>query len=232
MTQATTIELLSSRLEAVQSRVDHAATAAGRNPAEVTIVGVTKTVGREAVELAYHLGMRTFGENRVQDAMAKFQDPLPDDAALHMIGTLQSNKAKQAVRLFDVIQSVDRRSLVDALARVTEQSDRTIDILIEVNVAGEAQKAGCPFEEAPALLEYIRAHETLRVQGLMTMAPLVVDPDVVRPVFRNLARLAETLRQSSGLELPMLSMGMSNDFEVAISEGATHVRIGRAIFGG
>lgn len=226
------VELLDSRLTTIETRVDHAATAAGRDPSEVTIVGVTKTVGRDAVDLAYELGMRTFGENRVQDALAKFRDPLPDDAAVHMIGTLQSNKAKAAVELFDVIQSVDRRSLVDALVRVTERSGRTIDILIEVNVAGETQKAGCPLDEVAALLDYVRASTSLRVRGLMTMAPLVTDPETVRPVFRELARLAEELRQASGLELPMLSMGMSNDFEIAVQEGATHVRIGRAIFGG
>ena len=223
---------LAERLSSVQSRIADASLAADRDPADVIIVGVTKTVGREAVDEAYRLGMREFGENRVQDARAKFASPLPVDAKLHMIGSLQSNKAKVAAELFDVIQSVDRASLVEALARQAEISDKTIDILMEVNVAGEEQKAGCPHDEAPALLELIRIHPRLRALGLMTMAPLVVDQEDVRSVFKGLRELKVKLQQETGVPLPVLSMGMSNDFEAAIAEGATHVRIGRAIFGG
>lgn len=223
---------LSERLALVQRRVARAAEVAGRDPGDVTIVGVTKTVDREAVDEAYRLGMRVFGENRVQDARVKFATQLPDDAELHMIGSLQSNKAKVAAELFDVIQSVDRASLVEALARQADSSGRSIDILLEISVAGEEQKAGCPLSEVPALLDLTQAKAGLRPIGLMTMAPLVDDPDAVRPVFRNLRQLGDSLRERSGLELPILSMGMSNDFEVAIAEGATHVRIGRAIFGG
>jgi pyridoxal phosphate enzyme (YggS family) len=212
--------------------VNAAAERADRDPANITIVGVTKTVGREEVELAYELGMRVFGENRVQDARDKFADPLPSDARLHMIGTLQSNKAKVAVDLFDLIQSVDRPSLVEALARQAESHDRPIELLLEINVAGETQKAGCPLDQAPALLDQVRTRPLLRPTGLMTMAPLVDDQDDARPVFRGLRELARRLEQQSGIELSTLSMGMSNDFEAAIAEGATHVRIGRAIFGG
>jgi pyridoxal phosphate enzyme (YggS family) len=158
--------------------------------------------------------------------------PLPSDAQLHMIGSLQSNKAKAALELFDVIQSVDRASLVEALARQTELAGTTVEVLLEISVAGEAQKAGCPLEQAPALLERVLAHPRLRPVGLMTMAPLMEDQNDARPVFRRLRELAAVLQARSSVALPMLSMGMSNDFEVAIAEGATHVRIGRAIFGG
>lgn len=223
---------LESRLAAVQSRVDNAAALVGRDPASVTIIGVTKTVGRLEVDEAYALGLRVFGENRVQDAKAKFSTPLPDDAQLHMIGSLQSNKVKAATELFDVIQSVDRASLVEALGKQAAVAGAPIEILLEVSVAGEEQKAGCPIDEVPALLDLVLTHVGLRPRGLMTMAPLVDDQEAIRPVFRGLAELARSLEQSHQIELPMLSMGMSNDFEVAIAEGATHVRVGRAIFGG
>ncbi len=223
---------LAERLQAVQQRVARAVEAANREPGGVTIVGVTKTVGRESVNEAYALGMRVFGENRVQDARAKSATPLPNDSELHMIGSLQSNKAKVAIELFDVIESVDRASLVEALAKHANAAGTTVDVLLEINVAGEAQKAGCPLDDAPALLDLVRATPGLRPIGLMTMAPLVDDPTVVRPVFRGLRELGIKLQEGSGVALPVLSMGMSNDFEVAIAEGATHVRIGRAIFGG
>jgi pyridoxal phosphate enzyme (YggS family) len=225
---ATTLE---SRLLEVRKRVDRAAGLAGRDPSEITIVGVTKTVGRAEVDEAFALGLRVFGENRVQSAKAKFAEPLPDDAKLHMIGSLQSNKAKVAVELFDVIESVDRASLVEALARQTPGMGRPIEILLEINVAGEVQKAGCPLPEAGALLALVLSKPGLNPVGLMTMAPLVADQQDVRPVFRGLRELARELENASGRPLPILSMGMSNDFEAAIAEGATHVRIGRAIFG-
>lgn len=223
---------LANRLTLVQTRVANAATAANRDPDGISIIGVTKTVDRDAVDAAYQLGMREFGENRVQDAKVKFASPLPADARLHMIGSLQSNKARTAAELFDVIQSVDRASLVEALARQAEATGKTIEILLEINVAGEAQKAGCPPGEAPALLDLVRSYPGLWPVGLMTMAPLVEDQWDARPVFRGLRELGIALQQRSGVELSMLSMGMSNDFEAAIAEGATHVRIGRAIFGG
>lgn len=223
---------LESRLIGVRGRVDQAAERANRNPAEITVVGVTKTVGRGAVDEAYALGLRVFGENRVQNAKAKFATPLPGDASLHMIGSLQSNKAKVAAELFDVIESVDRASLVEALARQAEISGQAIEILLEINVAGEVQKAGCPLDQAAALLSLVLSKPGLQPIGLMTMAPLVGDQNDARPVFRGLRALSGELESSYEVALPVLSMGMSNDFEAAIAEGATHVRIGRAIFGG
>jgi PLP dependent protein len=223
---------LGQRLDRVRDRVELSAIRTGRDPASVTVVGVTKTVGRAEVDEAYRLGMRVFGENRVQDARAKFAAPMPDDSRLHMIGSLQSNKAKAAVELFDVIQSVDRPSLVEALSRQAEAQQRQIEVLLEINISGEAQKAGCPADQAPALFDLVITRPWLRPTGLMTMAPLVNDPDDARPVFRGLRELAIQLQDRAGVALPILSMGMSNDFEAAIAEGATHVRIGRAIFGG
>jgi pyridoxal phosphate enzyme (YggS family) len=223
---------LRRRLDRVRDQVAVAARKAGRQPEEVTIVGVTKTVDREIVDAAYAVGLRDFGENRVQEAGAKFGDPLPADANLHLIGQLQSNKAKAAVRLFGLIESVDRRSLIEALDRATVAQHRELPVLIQVNIAEEPQKAGCSLTEVAALAQCVKATALLRPVGLMTIAPLVADPEEVRTVFRALRRLRDRLsREVPGSELRHLSMGMSNDFQVAIEEGATMVRIGRAIFG-
>lgn len=232
MSGAATETSLGTRLAAVCERVGRAAELAGRDPGEITVVGVTKTVGRDAVDRAYDLGMRVFGENRVQDTKVKFVTPLPDDAELHMIGSLQSNKARSAVELFDVIQSVDRRSLVDALAKQAAVLDKDVRVLLEINVAAEEQKAGCPLAEAQQLFELVLSQPRIQPIGLMTMAPLAEDQSLVRPIFSQLRELGLRLRMQYDVALPVLSMGMSNDFEVAIAEGSTHVRIGRAIFGG
>jgi hypothetical protein len=229
MVAATT---LSERIATVRQRVADAARAAGRDPDEVAIVAVSKTVGRDAVDEAYRLGLRRFGENRVQDAAAKFAEPLPADAALHLIGHLQSNKARTAARLFDLIESVDRPSAIDALAREAARLDRPLPVLLQVNVAREPQKGGCAPEAAADLVDLIAASDWLELRGLMTIAPLVDDPEATRPVFAGLRRLRDELQRTrSGLALPHLSMGMTNDYPIAVAEGATEVRIGRAIFG-
>ena len=221
---------LAQRIESVLERIAAAAERSGRTSADVTLIGVTKTVGRDVVDEAYALGMRHFGENRVQDCVEKFATPLPNDAVLHEIGQLQTNKAKQAVQLFQVIHSVDRPSLVQALDKAATAQGKRIDVLIQVNVAGEDQKAGCEPDDAAGLIGAVRASSSLALRGLMTMAPLVATPDEARPVFAGLCELRNRLTADHGLELPWLSMGMTNDFEVAIEEGATHVRVGRAIF--
>jgi pyridoxal phosphate enzyme (YggS family) len=198
----------------------------------VTIVAVTKTVDREAIEAAYALGLRHFGENRVQDARRKLVEPLPGEAVLHLIGQLQSNKAKPAVELFDIIESVDRLSLIDALEKEGERRGEPISVLLQVNIAREPQKAGCAPESAAQLMERLVRSPWLRPQGLMTMAPLVTDVEETRPVFAGLRALRDALqREHPAVDLDTLSMGMSDDFRVAIEEGATSVRIGRAIFG-
>lgn len=224
---------IESRLASVRERAAEAALRAGRDPASITVVGVSKTVGRDVVDAAYAAGLRDFGENRVQEATAKFADPLPAGATLHMIGQLQTNKASVAVQLFDVFQSVDRVSLVAELEKQGAKQGRVLPVLLQVNVAREERKAGCAPEYAPALVAQIRECAHLNLRGLMTIAPLVESAEDVRPVFRGLRELRDRLVDAgAALSLPVLSMGMSNDFEVAIEEGATHVRIGRAIFVG
>ncbi len=221
---------LAQRIESVAERIAAAADRSGRTSADVTLIGVTKTVGRDVVDEAYALGMRHFGENRVQDCVEKFATPLPGDAVLHEIGQLQTNKVKQAVQMFQVIHSVDRPSLVQALDKAATAQGKRIDVLIQVNVAGEDQKAGCEPDDAAGLIGAVRASSSLALRGLMTMAPLVATPEEARPVFAGLRELRDRITADHGVELPWLSMGMTNDFEVAIEEGATHVRVGRAIF--
>lgn len=214
------------------ARINRAAEFAGRNPREITLVAVTKTVERPAVDLAYALGLRHFGENRVQVAQAKFSKPLPVDATLHLIGHLQTNKVQPAAQLFHIIESIDRRSLIDTLQRRAEIAQREIDSLIQVNIAGEAQKSGCQPDDAATLVSAILESPNLHLRGLMTIAPLVTDPEDTRAVFRSLRILRDRLQQTFPLaDFRHLSMGMTNDFEIAIQEGATMVRVGRALFG-
>lgn len=223
---------LAVRLERVREMVSAATRAVGRQPDDVTIVAVSKTVDRSAVDAVIALGLRHFGENRVQEASRKFIDPLPVDCSLHLIGQLQSNKARPAVALFRVIEAVDRTSLIDALEKEAARRSEPLEVLLQVNVAREPQKAGCLPDDAPALMHRLVMSEWLRPKGLMTMGPQVDDPELVRPVFAGLRGLRDDLqREHPMVDLATLSMGMSNDFQVAIEEGATSVRIGRAIFG-
>jgi pyridoxal phosphate enzyme (YggS family) len=210
-----------------------ASKSSGRQPEDVTIVAVTKTVDRDVIDEAYALGLRHFGENRVQDAGRKLADlrPLAAGVVLHLIGQLQSNKAKPAVALFDIIESVDRISLIDALEKEAERRGEPISVLLQVNIAREPQKGGCAPESASMLMERLICSPWLRPRGLMTIAPLVADAEETRPVFSGLRALRDALqREQPTVDLDTLSMGMSDDFRVAIEEGATSVRIGRAIF--
>jgi pyridoxal phosphate enzyme (YggS family) len=225
------LSAMKTNLVAINERIARACDKADRDPGSITLVGVSKTVGREVVDAAYEAGLRHFGENRVQDARRKFAEPLPGDAALHMIGQLQSNKAVHALQVFDTIESVDRTSLIAELDRQTRNRDRTLPVLLQVNIAGEAQKAGCDPTEAIALARQICAAERLQLMGMMTIAPLVDDPEAARPVFNGLRTLRDQLVDLGiASSLPVLSMGMTNDFEIAIEEGATEVRVGRALF--
>jgi PLP dependent protein len=226
---------LPTRVEYVLAAVANAARSSGRQPEDVTIVAVTKTVDRDAIDEAYAIGLRHFGENRVQDAKRKLTDlrPLPNGTTLHLIGQLQSNKAKPAVALFDIIESVDRISLMDALEKEAERRDQPVSVLLQVNIAREPQKAGCVPESASELMERLVRSSWLRPRGLMTIAPLVADSEETRPIFSALRRLRDALqREQPTVNFDTLSMGMSDDFRVAIEEGATSVRIGRAIFEG
>lgn len=196
---------------------------AGRRRDEVTLVAVTKVFPASAIVEAYALGLREFGENYVQEFETKFPQlpPLPG-ARFHLIGHLQSNKSRRAAELFHTIQTVDSPKLA---RRLEEQAEGSLDIFLEVKLSGEEAKHGAAAEELPALIEAVSACPKLRLRGLMTMPPWTEDPEPSRPYFQQLRCLAE--RHS----LRELSMGMSNDFEVAIEEGATHVRVGTALFG-
>jgi hypothetical protein len=208
----------------LEKRIAAAAERAGRSREEVTLVAVTKTVAAEAIREAFEAGIRQFGENRVQEARSKIQQ-LADwgiRPVWHMVGHLQSNKAKTAAEIFDIIQSIDSVKLADIINR---HASRSIPVLLQVNVSGEASKSGFAVTELMPAAEQIARLPRLEIKGLMTIAPLVRDAEEVRPIFRKL----RSLRDALGLE--HLSMGMSDDFEVAIEEGATIVRIGRAIFG-
>lgn len=215
----------------VVAEVRAAEVRAGREAGSVRIVGVTKTVGRAEVDRGYAAGLRDFGENRVQDAKAKFASLLPADAKLHLIGYLQTNKARDAVALFDTIHSVDRPELVEALERRAGQIDKTIRVLVQVNIASEEQKHGCEPAHAESLIRQTVECPHLQIVGLMTIAPLVGDAEAARPVFRGLRELRDRIAAlDERFTLPELSMGMTNDFAIAIEEGATMVRVGRAIF--
>ncbi len=215
-----------------RERVALAALAAGRSADEIAIVAVSKTHPRELVDEAHALGLDVFGENRVQEAAAKFGGTLPTAMRVHLIGQLQTNKAKAAIGLFDRIESVDRPSLVAALEKETARAETLVSVLAQVNIGREPQKSGCLPEDALALVDAIRCSEHLRLDGLMGIAPLVGDPDEARPYFQLLRELRDEIgRERPDVDLPVLSMGMSGDFEAAIMEGATHIRIGSAIFG-
>ncbi len=221
MTEA---EAIARNLAAVKARIAAACARAGRDPAGVTLVAVSKTHPAEAIATALGAGQAHFGENRVQEAMQKFpglRDAHPA-LRLHLIGGLQTNKAREAVRVADVIESLDRPKLADALAEAMARENRRPDLLVQVNTGDEPQKSGVPRAEADAFIEACQARFGAQLLGLMCIPPVEADP---RPHFRNLRALAE----AHGLAV--LSMGMSADFEAAIEEGATHVRVGSAIFG-
>jgi pyridoxal phosphate enzyme (YggS family) len=213
-----------SGLETVRAEIARACKDAGRDPAEVTLVAVSKTFGLEQIEPVIAAGQRMFGENRVQEAKAKWPALMAKHAgiALHLIGPLQSNKAKEAVALFDAIHSVDRPSLAEALAKEIARQGRSPLLLVEINTGAEAQKAGVLPQDADAFLEQCRAAYDLTISGLMCIPPL---GDAPGPHFALTAKIA----RRNGLKL--LSMGMSADFVTAIQLGATHVRVGSAIFG-
>jgi pyridoxal phosphate enzyme (YggS family) len=212
------------RLEEVHRRIAHACKIARREPAEVTLIAVSKTHPAEAIAPLLEAGQRAFGENRVQEAQAKWpalRERYPD-AALHLVGQLQSNKAEDAARLFDCIHSLDRPSLVTALAKAFDKVGRQVPCFVQVDVGEEPQKGGCPVRELPALLAEAR-RAGIPVIGLMCVPPAGIEP---APFFALLDKLA----RDNGLE--QLSMGMSSDFETAVMLGATHVRVGTALFGG
>lgn len=210
-------------LTVVRQRIAAAAERGGRSPDAVRLVAVTKAVGLDEARALCDLGVTDLGENRPDDARAKI-DEIGRAARWHMIGSVQRRKAPDVVALFDTVDSVDRIELADALERRCQEQNTTLRVLLEVNVSGEATKHGFEPDALADALARIAEMRHLTVEGLMTMAPLVDDPERVRPVFARLRRLAE----ETGLKT--LSMGMSNDYEVAIEEGATEIRVGTALF--
>jgi pyridoxal phosphate enzyme (YggS family) len=230
------------RMAAVRDRIAAAAQRAGRDPATITLVGVAKRQPLERIVASIRAGLRVLGENFVQEAREmrpRIEAALAGDAASstavlewRMVGRLQRNKLSQAARLFDAIESLDRMDLVAPLAKQALQLGRRIEVLVQVNIGDEPQKGGCAFDAAPALAREIAAHPSLRLAGLMAVPPASADPEASRAYFR---RLREA-RDAWAVALPALagsalSMGMSTDFEVAVEEGATLVRVGTALFG-
>jgi pyridoxal phosphate enzyme (YggS family) len=221
---------LAANLAKVRARVAAACERAGRDAGSVQLLAVTKTHPPEVVSEAAKLGLTLFGENKVQEAKAKI--PLcPGHLCWHMIGHLQSNKCRDAVELFQMVQGVDSLHLADELNKRAEQAARTMPILLEVNIVGEASKFGYKPERMLAELNELNALRRLELRGLMTIPPWSPLAEKVRPVFRRLRELKGECEQVLGAPLPHLSMGMTGDFEVAIEEGATIVRIGTALFG-
>lgn len=224
---------IAENLAHIKDRIQAACLRSGRNPEQVRLVGVTKTVPIERIREGIQAGIAIVGENYVQEAQKKRQALSDLTAEWHFIGHLQSNKAKVAVEHFDWIHTLDRKSLARELDRQAQKHGKRISVLIQVNVGKEATKSGASPEELPALFQSLSALDGLIVRGLMTLPPYMEDPEQVRPYFRQLRRLLEQLRESAPQPeiLSDLSMGMSHDFEVAIEEGATLIRVGTALFG-
>lgn len=229
MADATTI---AGRIERMQERIHAAVRRAGRND-EVRLVTVSKTVEPGRILEAYHCGLRHFGENRVQEFEGKRGALTLPDATWHLIGHLQTNKARRAIELFDRVDSVDSLRLAERLARSAKEQGKVLPVLLQVHLGEEESKHGVAPDAVRSLAEQVAGLEGLRVEGLMAIPPFLDDPEQVRPYFRRLRELAGEIdrQEVPGLSLKTLSMGMTHDFEVAIEEGATEVRLGTAIFG-
>jgi hypothetical protein len=226
-------EDIGTRLARVRDRIERAAGRAGRLPEAITLIAVTKTLDPATVQTAVDAGARDLGENRVQEGIIKIPQIKGSRLRWHLIGHLQSNKARQAVSSFDVIHSIDSRSLVERLDRIAGELNRSPEVLVQVDLAHEATKSGAAEEELFEIIESLDRTQHLRLKGLMTLPPFFENAEDTRPFFRRLRELLEGVNRAraAGQTLAELSMGMSHDFEVAIEEGATMVRVGTAIFG-
>lgn len=222
---------LASNIAAVRDRISAAERRSGRTAGSVTLIGVVKTLPADTIRAAVELGLRDLGENKVQEAELHQQHVPRTAARWHMIGHLQRNKAGKALELFDVVHGVDDADLAQALARRATAAGKRVPVLLEVNVSGEASKFGVAPEGVIALAEAVRSLPELDLQGLMTVGAPVEQPDAARPGFARLRTLRDELVSRLGQPLPELSMGMSGDYEVAVEEGATMVRVGTALFG-
>ena len=224
--------MLKDQLQEVEKRIQAACDRAGRKREEVTLIAVSKTKPVETLQEAYDLGVRIFGENKVQELTAKYE-ALPKDIHWHMIGHLQTNKVKYIIDKAELIHSVDSLKLAETIEKEAAKHDLIADILVEVNVAEEESKFGMKMEEVIPFVEKVSAFPHVRVRGLMTIAPFVEDPEENRSIFADLHKLYIDIKKKNHDydTVSVLSMGMTNDYEVAIEEGATMVRVGTGIFG-
>ena len=221
--------MIKENLRFIKERIQIAAAKRGVSPEDITLIAVTKTVSAEMVRAAWDLGVTDFGENRVQDALPKIQT-LPADLRWHFIGHLQTNKVKNVLPAFMLIHSLDSLRLAQALQNEGEKQKQVVHALVQVNIGSEESKSGFAFEEVIPALKEMAALSALKIQGLMAIAPFTDDPESVRPLFRRLFELYSSI-QIRDVEMKYLSMGMSNDFEVAVEEGANMIRLGTSIFG-
>jgi len=226
------VEIIKNNFEIINEKIKKAALKASRNPEEIKLVAVTKTATIEKIKEAISAGVEIIGENRVQEAKEKYQI-LTADIEWHLVGHLQTNKAKYAIEIFDLIHSVDGIKLAKEIDRRSLQFGMITNVLVEVNISGEETKYGIKPEEVEPFLKEISEFSRIRVRGLMTIAPIVEDKEEVRPYFRKLRELSKEIKKKNikNVRMDYLSMGMTEDFEVAVEEGANIVRIGRGIFG-
>jgi hypothetical protein len=227
----TKYETLKKNLISVVDGIKNAAVKSGRKPDDITLIAVTKYVGPEEINALFDLGVREFGESRVQNALVKIPLVKPG-ARWHMVGHLQTNKVKKALEFFKVVHSVDSTRLAAEINGHSADKRLKTPVLIQVNVSGEESKFGVTPENTGELADFIIGCEALELMGLMTMAPYADNPEAARPFFKKLRETRDELKKQTGLEMPWLSMGMTGDFEIAVEEGATHVRIGSALFNG
>ncbi len=222
---------IARNLARLRDRIEARAIAASRDPSEIKLLAVSKTFSPEKVEQAFQSGQRNFGENRIQEAEHKIPQLKELQIEWHLIGHLQSNKARKAVELFDVIQTVDSPKIASRISRIAEEAGKAQRVYLQVNIGEEQQKSGVQPQQAEGLSETIDSLAGLELLGLMAIPPFHEDPERSRPYFRRLAQLLSSLNSRRSQPLRGLSMGMSHDFEVAIEEGATLLRVGTAIFG-
>ena len=224
--------IIKNNLEIINEKIKKAALKVERNPEEIKLVAVTKTATIEQIEEAIKAGVKIIGENKVQEAKEKYQI-ITADIEWHLVGHLQTNKVRYAVEIFDCIHSVDSIKLAEEIDKRSLQFGKTTNVLVEVNVSGEETKYGIKPEEVVLFLKNISEFTGIRVRGLMTIAPIAEDKEEVRPYFRRLRELSKEIKSKNikNVKMDYLSMGMSEDFEIAIEEGANMVRIGRGIFG-
>ncbi|MBU2440178.1 YggS family pyridoxal phosphate-dependent enzyme [bacterium] len=226
------VETIKNNLEIINEKIKKAALKANRNPQEIKLVAVTKTATIEQIKEAISAGVKIIGENKVQEAKEKYQI-LSADIEWHLVGHLQTNKVKYAIEIFDLIHSVDSIKLAKEIDRRSLQFGMITNVLVEVNVSGEETKYGIKSEEVEPFLKEISEFSRIKVRGLMTITPIAEDKEEVRPYFRKLRELSKEIKSKNikNVKMDYLSMGMTDDFEVAIEEGANMVRIGRGIFG-